>query len=465
MIFRKQFTYKSLSLSACLLLTSLLLASCSSRESANAPAPEQLPPPSPNTEQPQASEDELARQDALRARVESESSQRAEIDDRAMAEARAEAMARAASGTNLESAADKGVKDAIDDLFQNPPSKEAAPTAANPNAEDPNYTRMNVFFATDRKRSETDDLKDYFGGERGEVSYGMTTVSIPRDHRMGELEAPSLWRMEFREDPEKHVVMLEINTMNKDDFFGELSDTVDDSDKKNAFILVHGYNVTFEAAARRTAQISYDIAFDGAATFYSWPSQGSTSKYTFDEANIKWSEANLAVFLKDFAERSEADNIYLVAHSMGNRALTRAYITLMEENPELRSKFKEVILAAPDIDAEVFKRDIAPKMVEAGNPITLYASSGDKALLASKAVHGGYLRAGDSGENILKIAGIESIDSSSVETSFLGHSYYGDETSVISDMFYILNHGFRAHERIGIRAVSNDDGTHWEFKN
>lgn len=329
---------------------------------------------------------------------------------------------------------------------------------------DPNYAVMDIFFATDRKEYENSDIKSRFSAERGELKYGITKVSIPREHRMGELESPSIWKLEFRENPEKHVVVLDISTLERSSYFNAISQKVNNSSKKAAFIFVHGYNVTFVDAARRTAQMSYDLGFDGAPVFYSWPSYGSTAKYTFDEANITWAQANIEGFLKDFAEKSEAENIYIIAHSMGNRALTRAYIALIRKNPELKGRFTEIILAAPDIDAEVFKRDIAPAMVQAGSPVTLYASSEDLPLQASKAVHGGYPRAGDSGENIIVYPGIESIDSTKVNTGFLGHSYYADEKSIISDMFYIFKNGLRASERAGLNEVAIPDGIYWEFK-
>lgn len=327
-----------------------------------------------------------------------------------------------------------------------------------------NYAVMNVFFATDRKENDDLNIKERFGVERGELKYGITKVSIPRDHRMGELESPSIWKLEFRENPENHIVMLNIKTFDKLSYYEAISQKVNNSLKKNAFIFVHGYNVTFEDAARRTAQISYDLGFDGVPVFYSWPSHGSTLKYTFDEANIKWAQSNIEEFLKDFSEKSDAENIYLIAHSMGSRALTRAYISLVNSNPELKSRFTEIILAAPDIDADVFKRDIAPAMVQAGNSVTLYASSEDIALKASKVVHGGYPRAGDSGRNLIVLPGIESIDSTNMKTGFLGHSYYADERSVISDMFYIFNYGLRASERAGLNEIPSQSGTHWEFK-
>jgi esterase/lipase superfamily enzyme len=327
-----------------------------------------------------------------------------------------------------------------------------------------NYAVIDVFFATDRKENDNSDIKSRFGVKRGKLKYGITNISIPRDHRMGELESPSIWKLEFQDNPENHVIMLDITTLDRSSYYEAVSKKVNKSLKKNAFIFVHGYNVTFEDAARRTAQISYDLGFDGVPVFYSWPSYGSTPKYAFDENNIEWAQSNIEKFLKDFLEKSDAENIYLIAHSMGNRALTKAYVSLINSNLELKSRFTEIILAAPDIDANVFKRDIAPVMVQAGIPVTLYASSDDIALKASKIFHGGYPRAGDSGQDLIVLSGIESIDSTNVKTGFLGHSYYADERSVISDMFYIFNHGLRASKRAGLNEIPSSNGIYWEFK-
>ena len=135
---------------------------------------------------------------------------------------------------------------------------------------------------------------------------------------------------------------------------------------KSAFVFVHGYNVTFEDAARRTAQMAYDLGFDGAPVFYSWPSQGETADYMVDEQNSDWTEKHLEAFLKEFVEHSKAENIYLVAHSMGNRSLTRAFMTLVQADPHLRDRVKELISTAPDIDADVFKQEIAPVLGASG---------------------------------------------------------------------------------------------------
>jgi esterase/lipase superfamily enzyme len=45
---------------------------------------------------------------------------------------------------------------------------------------------------------------------------------------------------------------------------------------------VHGFNVSFENALRRTAQIAYDLDFDGAPFLFSWPSRDSLLSYASD---------------------------------------------------------------------------------------------------------------------------------------------------------------------------------------
>jgi esterase/lipase superfamily enzyme len=327
----------------------------------------------------------------------------------------------------------------------------------------PNYATVNVFYATDRKSNAAQPPSQRFGGERGEIEYGTAKVSIPRNHKMGALESPSILRLEFRADPEKHVVLLGLESMDAGAYFQNVAAQVKRSTQKSAFVFVHGYNVTFEDAARRTAQISYDLGFDGAPVFYSWPSQGEVAKYTVDETNIAWSTPHLERFLGEFAQRSNADRIFLIGHSMGTRGLTQAYLSLLASRPAVGKKFVEIILAAPDIDAAVFKRDIAPAMLAGAGKVTLYASSEDVPLKASKAIHG-YPRAGESGADLVIIQGMESIDATGFGTDFLNHSYAVENRSILSDMFYIVRNGFRAQQRAGLQPFPMGAPTHWRFR-
>ena len=172
--------------------------------------------------------------------------------------------------------------------------------------------------------------------------------------------------------------------------------------------------------------------------------------------------ANIENFLNDYIEKSGSEEIYLIAHSMGNRGLTTAIVDLISSKPELKNKIKEIILAAPDIDAAVFKRDIGPQMVsEINKPITLYASSEDVALKASKEIHGNP-RAGDTNQGVVLVRGIETVDASGISTSFLGHSYFADTPSIISDIFDLITNGKRAASRSRLEEVSFQNDIYWK---
>ena len=328
---------------------------------------------------------------------------------------------------------------------------------------DRNYAVVRTFYATDRRRTAAASPREMYGADRGELAYGTVDVSIPRKHTPGELESPSIWRLEFREDPERHVVLLAAAALPREDYFAELGRSVAAAKRPSAFVFVHGYNTSFEDAARRTAQISYDVGFEGVPVFYSWPSQGSTAGYARDEESIQLTVPNLRRFLEDFFDRSAAQDIYLVAHSMGNRALTVALAQLIESRPQARARLREVILSAPDINVEIFKEQIYPALAKAGRPITLYASSEDVALAASKQFHG-YARLGDSRPEPVRLKGMETIDATGVDVSFLAHTYFAESSPVLADIRSLIRNGVRAARRAGLHAVNSGPLPYWAFK-
>ncbi|MDO8051113.1 alpha/beta fold hydrolase [Janthinobacterium sp. SUN211] len=325
---------------------------------------------------------------------------------------------------------------------------------------------VQVYFVTDRDRLPASGIIQTFGKLRSDsFSYGSVQVSIPATHQTGFIEAPSsLVHIRFLEDPLKHILLLKSTVLTKESFLQQIQNRVGESEKKEAFLFVHGFNTTFEQAALRSAQMSFDLGFRGAPIFYSWPSKGSPTPlgYVADSQTVDWAKGNLKIFLEEFLLKTNADRVYLIAHSMGTQALTDTVTTLLSARPELRSKVKEVILAAPDIDAGIFRRDIAPAMVRIGSPVTIYASSKDVALQLSH-LASDYPRVGDSGSGLVLIDGIETIDASNVSLGFLGHSVFAESRDVLSDWRYIIEQGLRARERAGLMQV-NMPRPYWTFR-
>lgn len=181
---------------------------------------------------------------------------------------------------------------------------------------------VRVLFATDRR--PTGRLGGQaFGSERSDTLYrGWLDVSIPAAHGRGRLEAPAPLR---RPSPDLDVLVTQTwITQRPEPFFQELRERVAQSPRREVLVFVHGFAVTFEDAARRTAQIAHDIRFRGVPIAYSWPSRGAVRSYFVDPANAEWSSHYLTLFLDELVRESGAERIHLMAHSMGTRVLARA---------------------------------------------------------------------------------------------------------------------------------------------
>lgn len=328
-----------------------------------------------------------------------------------------------------------------------------------PDEESLEFHTVDVYYGTDRKPTENTTENDRYGTERnreGPMEYGRTTISIPRHHTIGVVERPKWYRLEFSEDPRKHVTIFELEKMDGVSFFSEVGATAAERQKNEALLFIHGFNVPFDDAIRRTGQIAFDLDFGGVALAFSWPSQGSLRSYTVDEANAEWAIPHLTQFLMDLQEKTEIEKIHVIAHSMGTRVLSYALANAKDEGFDL--DLNNVILAAPDIDVDVFKDQILPKISDASDTLTMYASSDDTALKVSQTIHG-VPRLGLSGDHILVTPGMDTINASGIDTSMIGHGYYGSAKVVVTDIFNLIIKGLEPPKR---KLVPGTFGE-WDF--
>jgi len=137
------------------------------------------------------------------------------------------------------------------------------------------------------------------------------------------------------------------------------------------------------------------------------------------------------------------DRVNVVVHSMGNEVFIRAYAELADEcaragNDDLK-KIRNIVLAAPDVDREIFLDQHALKLMSQGARVVLYSSRSDIALAASALVQGGdYERLG---KNVLCIPGLSVTDASDVRTDLFGHSWIGESRAVLTDLRCVLTEG------------------------
>lgn len=327
--------------------------------------------------------------------------------------------------------------------------------------EETGIVRVPVYYATDRLLENRQ-----YGGARDPGlepnKFGVCEVTLPPDHRTGRLEGPKWWKFELSENPLKHVVLATVTQLGKQQVRESMQRQYDlqDADRKRLLVFVHGYNVSFENAAKRAAQLHYDLGFPGLTAFYSWPSNGKPQDYLSDGGDIEWSIPNITAFLREVSAWP-IDDIYIIAHSMGNRGVTKALLDLAGSGKA--GKVREIILAAADVDAQVFDRDVAPELSSVFQRVTVYASSRDKALWCSAALSEtprvGEIR--DSEPTIQSRTRFEIIDASQVETDFTAHSYFGDDSSIIADIFHVIRNNLPPDARHGLRKKSGRLGEFW----
>lgn len=331
--------------------------------------------------------------------------------------------------------------------------------------EDGTFEVVEVFYATDRAPTGDRRPARFFGGDRGALSYGTVEVTIPANHRAGALEAPSVWRLEFAPDPAKHVVLRSVEPVEKTVFFDRIKTRLQTTNRAEAIVFVHGYNVSFGGAAKRAAQLAYDTGFPGVPILYSWPSRGSTAGYIADTAVVRLSGRRLAGFLEDIVQELGATTIHLVAHSMGNRAMTDALeLFALKHGAEQGPPFGQIIFAAPDLDAGLFGA-MMPTIRPLAQRITLYGSENDWALVASRKLHGDAPRAGEGGADSLALAEVDTIDMSDLGEDMLAHSYIANDSSVLLDLVTLFWRNVPPDLRCGlIPSRQTGEITVWKYQ-
>lgn len=345
-----------------------------------------------------------------------------------------------------------------------PPVSTSSPPS--PAASEKPFSVVTVFYATDRKQTTAANLESRYGSERvPNLAYGRAAVSIPRDHRMGRIESPSWLHFEIRPDPTKHVILRELSPIQGEpQFMRSISQELEERQRREIVVFVHGFNVDFGGAVKRTAQIVYDLGFDGIPIAYTWASEAklSPTAYVRDGNASDVTVPKFRKFLVALAKNSGASRIHVIAHSMGNKVLARA-LEGIATDPQVDPKpqFGQLMLTAPDIDEEVML-DLAERFSALAQRVTLYASQNDIALVAAHK-YANSRRAGEGGAAILIMPRVDSIEASAVDTNLVGHFYYGDNRSVLSDMFYLLRTDFPPDRRFGMRPYTSERGTYWAF--
>ena len=238
----------------------------------------------------------------------------------------------------------------------------------------------------------------------------------------------------------------------------------------DAIVFIHGYRVAFKDALYTLAKIVKDINFQGRAYLYSWPSRESLTGYFEDLDNSEQSEPFFQSFMRMLMRDAHIYEIDLIAHSMGSQSMLRAVSALRpifdteraggegrSRKGKLSSSIRigQMIFAAPDVSRPVFGQKI-DRIAPYADRVTVYVSSGDLALSASKLIRGGLPRMGELSDNgepaLVDNRKVHIIDATLNQSWYkryfgggYGHDYLSQAKPVLDDIKDILT-GKRADD-------------------
>jgi esterase/lipase superfamily enzyme len=270
-----------------------------------------------------------------------------------------------------------------------------------------------------------------FGGSRGRgLDFADIDVSIPPPgaRQPGDIPLPS----SLPGDPERDFVILRADRMDLAQAKANFDARVRRTPGRRVLIFVHGFNTRFEEAVYRFAQIVYDARVDVAPVLFTWPSGGRVTDYVYDRDSAVYSRDALEVVLQALVKDPNVDSISILAHSMGNYLAIESLRQMSIRDRGLSPKIRDVMLASPDIDVDVFRRQIAE--IDAGPrpaQFTLFISRDDRALGLSSFLAGDSTRLGSLDPNkepyrsILEQGRVQVIDLTGMASSdFTNHGRF-----------------------------------------
>jgi esterase/lipase superfamily enzyme len=207
--------------------------------------------------------------------------------------------------------------------------------------------------------------------------------------------------------------------------------------KRRVLVFIHGFNNRFDDAVFRFAQIVHDAGTPVVPVLFTWPSRGSILAYGYDRESNTYSRNALETTLRTIARDPDVGEISILAHSMGNLVTLEALRQMGIRDGGVTPKIKNVLLAAPDVDVDLF-REAVLDMGKQRPSFTLFVSQDDRALAVSRRLWGDAVRLGaidpeqEPYRTGLEKSGITVLNLSKLRTGDpLNHSKFAESPEVV----------------------------------
>ena len=249
------------------------------------------------------------------------------------------------------------------------------------------------------------------------LSFSEVQVSIPPDRLPGTVSFPAAGR-----DPDPRTDFLTVSATRLPDraaFVRAVNARLrgKPASQREAFVFVHGFNTNFAEGLYRQAQMRHDFQSPGISVNFAWPSAARISAYGTDRESALVARDALQDLLDTLAQ-TNVSRIVVLGHSMGAFVAMEGLrqVALSDDRPVL-AKMDSVVLMAPDLDIEVFRRQMQP-LADKGVEAYIFTSSRDLALRVSARLRGSTERLGlITGEGPVSGLPVEVIDLSALDTS------------------------------------------------
>jgi len=248
----------------------------------------------------------------------------------------------------------------------------------------PQAKTVTVFVATTRTVGEP-GVSAYTDKRAQTMNYASYTVSVPPDHKAGNIE----WPKNGKPDAATSFAVLAQRTLTAKEFYQEVGKHAKarPNEAADVGVFVHGFNYNFQESLFRVVQMSADSNVEGVPVLFSWPSQAALSGYLADKESVTYSRDYLAELLTGLTAGRGGTRVMLFGHSMGGWLVTETLRQLKISGRDDVVDHLNVLLAAPDIDLDVFRQQMAV-IGPLNPPLAIMVSKDDRALQASSLLTG-----------------------------------------------------------------------------
>lgn len=291
-------------------------------------------------------------------------------------------------------------------------------------------TRHRIFITTTRETSKEPGV--FLASSRARtLGLASVDVLVPPTHQVGNLVRPT----RLPPDPRREFMAIDPAIYDTDAAFvasinRELASRP--ADKRTLLLFVHGFNNTPTDALLRLGQFVEDSGFEGVPVLLTWASAARTLSYVHD-LNSALIARQMVPQIGDLLVRTNARSVDVFAHSMGS-LLTMEGLVERERTGNLgrRKAIDNIVLAAPDIDIDLFRTQLAQLSPKTRQSIFLLISERDAALRVSSRLAGGVPRVGAAPLKELEEFGLTVIDLSDIDDSNTGsHSSFAGSPEVV----------------------------------